>query len=236
MVFPVAPAQRKRFEAVVQSLTKEMPEVEIIEDDEPTQLSVWAKPSEHKVIGEILQQLKAGMAPETQRRFEAYSIQGAIGYETTRSGQLMTAATLTTGLQELVPGAKLMIDAKNNKLIAWASPEEHAMLKEAVEKLAPGGGAEGSPLLHVYKLAKKAPSTLAAGLQKLVPGADVALDADGVNLTVVGTPADQQLVQDAVDRLEKAAAEGAQPYFEAYEIRGLGGRSSTGAIITSSRS
>ncbi|NLZ03264.1 MAG: hypothetical protein GXY25_22340, partial [Pirellulaceae bacterium] len=228
MVFPVAPAQRKRFEAVVQSLTKEMPEVEIIEDDEPTQLSVWAKPSEHKVIGEILQQLKAGMAPETQRRFEAYSIQGAIGYETTRSGQLMTAATLTTGLQELVPGAKLMIDAKNNKLIAWASPEEHAMLKEAVEKLAPGGGAEGSPLLHVYKLAKKAPSTLAAGLQKLVPGADVALDADGVNLTVVGTPADQQLVQDAVDRLEKAAAEGAQPYFEAYEIRGLGGRSSTG--------
>ncbi len=226
MVYPVTPGQRKRFEAVVEKLAEDLPDVEVIEDDEPTQVSVWAKPSEHKVIGEILMQLKAGTTAESQKRFEAYSIQGAVGYETSRSGRLTAASTLMTGLQELVPGAKLMIESKNNKLVAWATPEEHEMLKAAVEKLAPASG-EGGPQLVVYTLSKKAPAGLVDGLEKLVPEADVSIDTAGTALTVVATPVDQQMVKDAVDRLEQAASAKAQPYFEAYEIRGLSGSSAT---------
>ena len=223
MVYPVTPGQRKRFEAVVESLSEDLPNVNVIDDDEPTQVSVWAKPSEHQVIGEILMQLKTGATQETQKRFEAYSIQGAVGYETTRSGRLTTATTLMTGLQELVPGAKLMIDYKNDKLVAWASPEEHEMLKVAVEKLAPASGGENAPRLQVYTLSKKAPSGLVEGLQKLVPEAEVSIDTEGTSLTVVATSTEQQMVQDAVDRLKQAASGKSQPYFEAYELRGLSG-------------
>ena len=45
MVYPVSPGQRKRFEAVVESLGEDLPNVKVIDDDEPTQVSVWAKPS-----------------------------------------------------------------------------------------------------------------------------------------------------------------------------------------------
>ncbi len=227
MVYPVSPGQRKRFEAVVESLSEDLPNVNVIDDEEPTQVSVWAKPSEHQVIGEILMQLKAGVTPESQKRFEAYSVQGAVGYETSRSGRLTTAATLMTGLQELVPGAKLMIDYKNDKLVAWASPEEHEMLKVAVEKLAPASGGENAPRLQVYALSKKAPAGLVEGLQKLVPEAEVSIDTEGTSLTVVATATEQQMVQDAVDRLEQAASEKSQPYFEAYELRGLSGSTVT---------
>ena len=227
MVYPVSPGQRKRFEAVVESLGEDLPNVKVIADDEPTQVSVWAKPSEHQMIGEILMQLKAGATAETQKRFEAYSIQGAVGYETTRSGRLTTATTLMTGLQELVPDVKLMIDYKNDKLVAWASPEEHKMLKAAVEKLAPMAGGENAPRLQVYTLSKKAPAGLVDGLQKLVPEAEVSIDTAGTSLTVVATGTEQQMVQDAVDRLEKAASGKSQPYFEAYELRGLSGSSPT---------
>ena len=226
MVYPVTPGQRKRFEAVVEKLAEDLPDVDVIQDDEPTQVSVWAKPREHKVIGEILMQLKAGVTTDSQKRFEAYSIQGAVGYETSRSGRLTAASTLMTGLQELVPGSKLMIDSKNNKLVAWATPEEHEMLKAAVEKLAPASG-EGGPQLVVYTLSKKAPAGLVDGLEKLVPEADVSIDTAGTALTVVATPVDQQMVKDAVDRLEQATSAKAQPYFEAYEIRGLSGSSPT---------
>ena len=221
MVYPVTPGQRKRFEAVVESLGEDLTDVKVIKDDEPTQVSVWAKASEHKMIGEILMQLKAGMTPDRQKRFEAYSIQGAIGYEATRNGHLTTAATLMTGIQELVPGVKLMIDTKNDKLIAWASPEEHEMLKAAVEKLAPASGGENAPRLQIYTLSRKAPAGLVDGLQKLVPEAEVSIDTEGTSLTVVAAPIEQQMVQDAVDRLEKAASSKSQPYFEAYELRGL---------------
>ncbi|GEM_PF-1456151 len=226
MVYPVTPGQRKRFEAVVEKLAEDLPGVDVIDDQEPTQLSVWAKPSEHRVIGEILMQLKAGATTETQKRFEAYSIQGAVGYETSPGGRFTTAATLMTGIQELVPGAKMMIDTKNDKLVAWATPEEHEMLKAAVEKLAPASG-EGAPQLQVYTLTKKAPPGLVDGLKKLVPEADVSIDDGGTALTVVAAPIDHQLVKDAVDRLEQASSAKSQPYFEAYEIRGLSGTTPT---------
>ncbi len=227
MVYPVTPGQRKRFEAVVETLGEDLPGVDVIDDEEPTQVSVWAKPSEHRVIGEILMQLKAGVSAETQKRFEAYSIQGAVGYETSRSGRLMTAATLMSGIQELVPGAKLMIDSKNDKLIAWASPQEHEMLGAAVEKLAPTSGGEGAPQLQVYTLAKQAPSGLVDGLQKLVPEADVAIDAENTTLTVVATATDHQLVKDSLDKIEAATSEQEQPFFDVYTVKGVSGSTSS---------
>ncbi len=220
MVYPVSPGQRKRFEAVVKSLAEDLPEVKVIDDSEPTQLSVWARPKEHQVIGEILVQLKAGGTPEEQKRFEAYSIQGAVGYETAPGGRLMTAATLMTGIQELVPGAKLMIDANSNKLIAWASPEEHQMLKAAVEKLAPSSG-ENAPQLQVHMLKKRAPDNLVDGLKKLAPRAEISIDSQMKRLTIVGDPADQQAIQAAIDKIQSGGGEDGEPYFEIYPVAGI---------------
>ncbi len=220
MVYPVSPGQRKRFQAVVESLAEDLPEMKVIDDEQPTQLSVWARPREHQVIGEILMQLKAGVGPEEQKRFEAYSIQGAVGYETAPGGRLMTAATLMTGIQELVPGAKLMIDANSDKLIAWASPEEHEMLKAAVEKLAPASG-ENAPQLQVHMLKKRAPDNLVDGLKKLAPRAEISIDSEMKRLTVVGNSADQQAVQAAIDKIQSGGGEDGEPYFEIYPVSGI---------------
>ena len=165
-------------------------------------------------------QLKAGVGPEEQKRFEAYSIQGAVGYETAPGGRLTTAATLMTGIQELVPGAKLMIDANSDKLIAWASPEEHEMLKAAVENLAPASG-EDAPQLQVHMLKKRAPDNLVDGLKKLAPRAEISIDSELKRLTVVGNAADQQAVQAAIDKIQSGGGEDGEPYFEIYPVSGI---------------
>ncbi|MHB8899436.1 MAG: hypothetical protein ACYC6Y_11865, partial [Thermoguttaceae bacterium] len=220
MVYPVAPGERRRFEAVVEALAEDLPGVKVIQDEQPTQLSVWARPAEHRMIGEILAQLKAGGGTDDQKRFEAYSIQGAVGYEPSQGGRLQTATTLMAGIQELVPGAKLMIDTKNDKLVAWASPEEHEMLKAAVESLAPTSG-DNAPQLQVHMLKKRAAENLVDGLKQLAPSAKISIDSEFKRLTVVGNAADQQVIQSALDKIQWGGGEDGEPYFEIYPVAGI---------------
>ncbi len=48
-IYPVTPAQRKRFQAVMGSITGDLPGIRIITDAEPGELAVWARPNEHEV-------------------------------------------------------------------------------------------------------------------------------------------------------------------------------------------
>jgi len=105
------------------------------------------------------------------------------------------------------------------------------MLKVAVEKLAPGSG-EGAAQLQVYTLSKTAPSNLVDGLQKLVPEADVSIDIEGTTLTVVAAAADHQLIQDSLDKIEAAAGEQEQSYFDVYTVRGVSSTTSSGRIYS----
>ena len=62
-----------------------------------------------------LDQIEAEGPSEDQPRFEQYSIRGI---RTATEGQMLIST-----LQPLVPTARLSIDADNNKLIAWGTPD-----------------------------------------------------------------------------------------------------------------
>ncbi len=64
VLYPVSAAERQRFQAVLANLTAELPSVKIITDAEPGELAVWATPEEHKVVAEVVEQLKQPTAAE----------------------------------------------------------------------------------------------------------------------------------------------------------------------------
>ena len=256
--YPVTPSQRKRFESMVSSLSSELPGIQVLKDTEQGELSIWAKPSQHVVVAEVLEQLKseassaekhtlvtypirAGSAtnviemlkklhpnlqvlpdavgtrvfvwahpadqaavkasleqiqapapPEKQPRFEAYPIYGA------------EPKALVAQLQTLVPEAKLTYDTKTSRLVVFGTPADHELLKGALEKLIrPGGtGVEGSPQLEVYPLARGDGDALLTTLQNVVPQAKLTVDAESKRLIAIAVPEDQKVIKRVLDQIE----------------------------------
>ena len=277
VIYPVTPAQRKRFESVLTKLAAEVPGIQVLPETEPGELAIWTKAEQHKVIEELLAQFKtetpnveksvlvaypitaadptsvldlmkklhptvqvvqdektgrllvwahpaeqtlvkalldqvqAPGAPSQQSRYETYAIRGA------------DSTTLLANLGSLVPGAKLTVDAKTGRLVAWATPADHELLKGALEKLGhPGGALEGTPQVETYRLTKADPKTVVSLLESLVPEAKVSVDPQTKNLVVVAIPADQKAIKSILEQLqpEKPAAE-TEPQFETFPVHGL---------------
>ena len=206
VVYPVTPSQGKRFKAAVEAIKSDMPDVRVVEDDEPGQISVWAKPSEQEVIGEVLQQLKIDVSSEGQRRFEAYPLGGVTGYELSAPGRLTVSTTLMTGLQTLVPGSKLLVDAAGEKLIAWASDAEHAMIGDAVEKLALDALPENAVQIAVYPLTMADSTSILTMFRTLLPEAELAVDSQSGNLVALAVPKDQETIVSTLARLQPKEA------------------------------
>ena len=58
VTYPVTQVQQKRLQAIMKTLNAELPGIHVVPDGEAGQLLIWATPSQHIVVAEILGQLK----------------------------------------------------------------------------------------------------------------------------------------------------------------------------------
>ena len=217
MVYPATPDQRKRFEATLEVIKTDMPDIKIVTDD-GTGVKVWAKPSEHEIVGEVLQQLRLEISGEGKRSFQVYPIQ---------SGSSQGSTVLLTGLQEIVPSAKLMIEPDGRKLSAWATAAEHEMIAEAVGKLDATAREKMSrfeaytvkgALVRDYYGRRVQTPYFVEGLQALAPDARMTVDVDSSQLVVWGTPEDHEVISAAVAKLSSGDTAQNRPTLVVYQL------------------
>jgi len=272
-IYSVTPAQRTRFQAVVDTLSGELPGIRIITDAEPGELAVWAKSKQHAMIAGILDSLKREVPEEERQRLVVYPVQDSnpssaltmlqnlfpstrivLDENTKRllvwtkpaehekiaeslkqitsekpeairprfeiyAVQGASAPELMATLQPLVPAARLAVDAKTGKLLAWATPEEHAMLKTAVERLQQNDSPQTTQQVEVYRLIKADPNAAMTLLQSLVPNARLSVDTQANSLIAVAVLDDQRIIATTIEQLESDVPNADAPQMQFYPTK-----------------
>jgi hypothetical protein len=180
--------------SLVEMLKTLYPKVQIVHDVPAKRLLVWATSDEQSSLRASIEKLEAEPAADQQPRFESYPLHGF--------ATAVEAGSLVTSLQPLVPNARFTLDSKVKNLIVWATEEEHAIVRRALERLGQGPAPQNTPQLEVHRLSKTDADTTLALLQKLVPEAQLTLDAKTGNLVALAVPADQLLIRATLLQLQ----------------------------------
>ncbi|NLY00812.1 MAG: hypothetical protein GXY83_32370, partial [Rhodopirellula sp.] len=187
VAYPIDTADPTSALSMLQSL---LPTVQFVLDPKTNRLLAWARPSEQEAVKTALLQIQADAAPGSQPRFEVYPIQKS------------QAAQILSTLQTLIPNARLSLDPKSEKLVAWGTPSDHQQIQTAIEKLQVTASPQTSPQLEVYRLSKIDPSATVATLQPLVPDATLSIDPATRTLVALAVPADQETIRATLEQLQ----------------------------------
>ena len=206
VIYPVAPIQQKRFEAMSKTLSSQLPGVQVLPGTEPGELAIWAKSDQQKMVAELLEQLKT----ETPKA-EKYTL---VPYPIT-SGDTTAAVAM---LKSLYPNVEVVPDAKGSRLLVWAHPTEQASIKAALEQLQAPVPPEKQPRFETYPLYGIDATALTKDLQQLVPSAKLSTDAKLNKLVVLGTQADHDAVKAALEKLGRGTGLESTPQVEVYRL------------------
>ncbi len=97
--YTITPAERKRFESVATTLTAEFPGMQVLPASEPGELSIWATPTQHVALAQIIEQLKHEAPAGEKGHLVAYQIKSA------------EPASVLKVMQTLFPNTQFTLDA-----------------------------------------------------------------------------------------------------------------------------
>jgi len=205
--YPVTPSQRRRFEAVWQSLSKELPGVELVTDGQPGELAIWGRSHQHEVITEIMEELKRDVPEAEKFQLMAYPIKSD-----DPSGVI---SMLTT----LYPETNIVLDSGGDRLLVWTSQQEHESIKKSLEELK-ATGSETAPTVEIYPLTKADPTSTLALLQSLAPDATLSLDAKSENIVALATAEDHLTIKTTLEKLQPTEPDPNEPQLQFYAFDG----------------
>ena len=207
VVYPVASAQRKRLEAVLDSLKEELPDIEVIAGDEPGELAVWAKPTEHLMIEDVLKQLDQQPAAGEKPQLIAYTITSA------------DPDSVLEVLGRLFPDVDFVLDPKTNRLMAWAPLDQHQSISSALQQMdngTPGGFKE---TFKVYPIPDVDADVVIDMLEELLPDVKLAHDATAGTILAWGRESDQEIIAQTIEQMKTAADGTGGPKAVVYQLK-----------------
>ena len=195
----VTGTQRKRFQSVLTRVTAELPGMQMLEDTGPGELAIWAKPDQHKVVAELLEQLENEASSADKHTLTTYPI---------RTGDAKSTLDM---LKKLHPNLQFFSDAEGSRVFVWAHPTDQAAVKASLEQIQAPAAPDKQPRFEAYPIYGVEPKPLVAHLQTLVPGAKLTYDTQTGRLIAFGTAADHELLKGAVEKLVRPGARGSRP-------------------------
>jgi len=190
VAYPVTPNQKKRFQSVAASLATELPGMLVVPETEADQLAVWAKPSQHAVIAEILEQLKKEVPAAEKYQLVAYAIKSA------------DPQNVLTVMKTLFPNAQFVLDARSRRLIVWTLPADQEAIKAALEKIDTGTTVEGQDKLMVYPVPDIDPATAIKVLQEQLPEVKLVTEPKSGAILAWARPSEHQIIARTLKELK----------------------------------
>ncbi len=182
VTYPVTPVQKKRFQAVAASLAAELPGMQLVSESDSDHLAVWAKPSQHAVISEILEQLKLEVPAAEKYQLVAYAIKSA------------DPQNVLTVMKTLFPNAQFVLDTRTRRLIVWSLPADQEAIKAALEKIDTGTAAEGQDKLMVYPVPDIDPATAIRVLQEQLPEVKLVTEPKSGAILAWARPTEHEII------------------------------------------
>ncbi len=182
VTYPVTPVQKKRFQAVAASLAAELPGMQVVSESDSDHLAVWAKPSQHAVISEILEQLKLEVPAAEKYQLVAYAIKSA------------DPQNVLTVMKTLFPNAQFVLDTRTRRLIVWSLPADQEAIKAALEKIDTGTAAEGQDKLMVYPVPDIDPATAIRVLQEQLPEVKLVTEPKSGAILAWARPTEHEII------------------------------------------
>lgn len=152
--YPVRRADVRAASDTLNRLYERDPRVLVSSDDANKTVLVKASAEEHQRIAQIVAQLENGAAGGIDRRMIVYNVQAR------DPNQLKT--TLEGLLRESQPPVEFSVDVPTRTIVAVATPEQHEILKEAVEQFQ-----QDSPELDVFPLFTADPFSVELAITQL---------------------------------------------------------------------
>ncbi|MBX3439413.1 MAG: hypothetical protein KF861_18135, partial [Planctomycetaceae bacterium] len=191
-VYDVSLSQKARFSSLAAGLASELTRMQVLSDAEPGELAIWAAPSEHAVIENILSQLERDLPDELTPKLVSYPL-------------LKTdAASLSAVLTPLFPNARINIDPKANRLLIWARPAEHQTLRQALQELDTDAPVATEFQLMAYPIDSVTPQIAAQMIQAEFPGLTVISDPTAKALLIRARGREHERIAAMLNTLEES--------------------------------
>ncbi|MEZ6147758.1 MAG: hypothetical protein R3B91_20480 [Planctomycetaceae bacterium] len=193
-VYDVTPTQKSRFTSLSASLAPQLPHMQNISGNEPGELAVWATPSEHAVIEQILVQLKREIPADLKSKLVVYPL------------LKVDAASTAVVLQPLFPDATITVDPKVNRLQIFAKPAQHETLKQAIEQLDTDVPTATEIKLLSYPVKGINPAIATQLISQQFPNVTVLSDTTAQALIVRALPREHEQVSALLDDLRASSS------------------------------
>jgi len=158
---------------------------------DPSHLVAWGPAIDHEKVKKIVDQLEDSAARLAGFELRSYEVE-SIG-----------ASRAQVVLSRIVPRATLAVGTDPDTLLAWATPEDHAIIEQIVSQLPPAP----EVVSRVYRLQHADVRAVYSTLRTLVPQASVAMDTANRSVIVSALPDDQEKVAAAIQELDAEDAE-----------------------------
>lgn len=191
-----------------------LPEVQLVQDEPAGALVAWARESDHDVIRRTVEGLQPSVPAEERPTVVVYQVPKA------------DPVPLVDMLQAVVPQARLSADRSSESIAAWATPEEHEIIRSAVEQLEGTLPPDKAPQVVVYPMSSNTAVVAAYRvLSSVVPDARLSYDPNSSNLVAWGTPDEHALIGQAVEQMEAAPPADRQQELAVYSLDQVDARS-----------
>ncbi|WP_373650946.1 MULTISPECIES: secretin N-terminal domain-containing protein [unclassified Schlesneria] len=192
-VYPVTPAQRVRFLAVMPTLRGDLPDIRVVTDGEPNELAIWAKPSQHELLKGIFDELVRETPVTEKYQLVSYPLKAA------------DPNTASTVLQTLFPGAKITVDLNGNRLLIWTRSADHVEVKKAIEELDSDEAGERRDKVVVYPVPEIDPDVAVGLLQSVLPKVRMMKDTKARTIVAWAKKADHETISRTLASMRTSA-------------------------------
>ena len=203
-VYPVTPAQRARFQAVLPSLRADLPDIRVITEGDPDELAIWAKPSQHELLKGVFEELIREVPVTEKYRLVAYPLKWA------------DATAASTALQSLFPGTKITVEATTNRLLIWTRPTDHVAIKQAIDELDSDQAGERQDKVIVYPVPEIDPDVAIGLLKGILPKVQVAKDVKARTIVAWGKRADHEIIARTLSSMRSSVDDDMKPHLKIF--------------------
>ncbi len=192
-IFEVTPEQRKRFTAIADGLTEQLPGLQVITSTDPRELTIWARPKQQDVVSGILEQLKRDVPPEQKPSLIVYPI------------TKVDVASVQPVLSELFPAANINVDEKTSRLLIKALPAEHKAIDAAIKQLDSDAPVSTKIKIMAYPVDGLTSTTVVSAIQAELPDVTVIEDTTAQSVIIRGRMRDHERVAEIIAALRETA-------------------------------
>ena len=187
MVYPIPGADPT---ATITTLKSLAPDATLTSDTRAGTIVVWARKSDHAVIGAAIEQMQPNSDPKRRPHVVAYPVGAS------------DPSTLYPLINALVPTARVVPNAKNGTIAVWATPDDHQTIRGAIDEMTKNGALDSAAQVVVYPLKTAEPASVIGMLQTLFPASRMTYDAKNRRVLIFGRPAEQEQIKLTIEQME----------------------------------